>query len=245
MTMKTRPHLFGLLAGMFLAAGLVVASTVVTRAWLRISESQVITVTGSARRNVVSDLAVWHGSWVVESGSLLEAQQAVEAARKRVIQFLGASGATNFTISTIQIAELRPRVANSGDAPPPVSGYRLSQEVLVNLDDMDLVQKLDEGCIVLVRDGLVFTTSAPQFIYSKAGEAKVEMLAEATDDAMERARQIAGKGGRRLGNLRSARMGVFQINPLHGQQTSWDGNSDTTSRDKTITSVVTAVVALD
>jgi uncharacterized protein len=243
--MKHRPQLFGLLAGLFLAGGLVAASMVVTRAWLRISESQVITVTGSARRNVVSDLAVWRGSWVVESTGLLEAQQNLETARKRVVQFLEASGATNFTVSTIQITELRPRSNNSGDTPRAVSGYRLSQEVLVNLADVDLVPKLDDGCIVLVRDGLVFTTSNPQFIYSKAGEAKVEMLAEATDDAMERARQIAGKGGRKLGSLRSARMGVFQINPLHGQQTSWDGNSDTTSRDKTITSVVTAVVALD
>jgi hypothetical protein len=62
---------------------------------------------------------------------------------------------------------------------------------------------------------------------------------------MERARQIAGKGGRTVGRLRSARMGVFQINPLHSSLTSWDGNSDTTARDKTITSVVTVVVALD
>ena len=243
--MKERPQFFGLLAGMFLSAGLVVASLVLARAWLRISESQVITVTGSARRNVVSDLAIWRGSWTVEARELLSAQEALEVARERVVRFLTEMGATNHTISTIQITEIRPRSANYGDDPLPVSGYRLSQDVEVSLDDVDLVPKLDVGCIALVKDGVLFRTTSPQFIYRKAGEAKVEMLAEATDDAMERARQIAGKGNRTVGRLRSARMGVFQINPLHSSQTSWDGNSDTTARDKTITSVVAVVVALD
>ena len=44
--------------------------------------------------------------------------------------------------------------------------------------------------------------------------------------------------------LRSARMGVVQINPLYSTATSWEGVNDTSSLDKTITATVTAEFAL-
>jgi hypothetical protein len=56
---SSRPHLFGVLAGVFLAAGIAFASLVLAGAWTRISESQLISVTGSARRSVRSDLVIW------------------------------------------------------------------------------------------------------------------------------------------------------------------------------------------
>ncbi len=59
----SRPHLFGVLAGLALAAGLVFAALVFANAWTRIAESQVINVTGSARKNVRSDLVVWRASF--------------------------------------------------------------------------------------------------------------------------------------------------------------------------------------
>ena len=42
--METRPHLLGVLAGLFLAAGLVFSSFVVTRTWQRVAEAQAIAV---------------------------------------------------------------------------------------------------------------------------------------------------------------------------------------------------------
>ncbi len=66
------------------------------------------------------------------------------------------------------------------------------------------------------------------------------MLAEATKDARARAEQIATQGGRGIARLHDADQGIFQITPLHSVATSWQGESDTTSRQKTITAVVTA-----
>ena len=57
-------------------------------------------------------------------------------------------------------------------------------------------------------------------------------------DARLRAEQIAGQGGRSIQGLRNARMGVVQINPLYSAATSWEGNNDTSSLDKTITATV-------
>jgi hypothetical protein len=123
-------------------------------------------------------------------------------------------------------------------------GYRLTQTVQVQSGDVDRMVALDRESAELVEDGLLFTAQPLEFIYTKAGEAKVEMLAEATKDARERAEQISKQGRRTIDSLYSAQMGVFQITPLYQFQTSWDGMNDTSSLDKTITAVVTATFAL-
>jgi len=43
---------------------------------------------------------------------------------------------------------------------------------------------------------------------------------------------------------RSRRMGVVPINPLYPSSTSWEGNNDTRSLDKTIIASVNATFAL-
>jgi hypothetical protein len=70
------------------------------------------------------------------------------------------------------------------------------------------------------------------------------MLADATKDARARAEQIAAQGSRSIANLHDAEMGVFQITPLHESNTSGEGESDTSSMEKTITAVVTATFLL-
>jgi len=91
---------------------------------------------------------------------------------------------------------------------------------------------------------VIFSVTAPQFIYTKSGETKIEMLAEATRDARARAEQIATQGGRTIARLHDADQGIFQITPLHSVATSWQGESDTGSRQKTITAVVTTTFLL-
>jgi hypothetical protein len=73
---------------------------------------------------------------------------------------------------------------------------------------------------------------------------KIEMLAEATKNARARAEQIAANGGGGIAQLHDADMGIFQITPLHSSDTSGEGMNDTSSRQKTITAVVTATILL-
>ena len=54
----------------------------------------------------------------------------------------------------------------------------------------------------------------------------------------------ATRGGSKVPALRSAKMGVVQINPLYSSATSWEGNTHTSSLDKPITATVTATFAL-
>ncbi len=242
----SRPHLFGVLAGLALATGLVFAALVFANAWTRISESQVINVTGSARKNVRSDLVVWRANFSADAPSLLEAQQKLRADSAKVATFFTARGIEGFTASAVQIREITAKQRNEEDdtVTNVRVGYRLSQSVEVHSPDVERVPRLASDSGELLQQGVAFVSEGFEFIYTKAGDAKVEMMAEATKDARSRAEQIATQGGRAIKELRNARMGVVQINPLYSGSTSWEGNNDTSSLDKTITATITATFAM-
>jgi hypothetical protein len=241
-----RPHLFGVLAGLALAAGLVFAALVFANAWTRIAESQVINVTGSARKNVRSDLVIWRAAFSADAPTLLEAQQKLRADHAKVAAFFSQRGVEDFSASPVQIREITAKQRNDDDDTLITVrvGYRLSQSIEVRSSDVEGVPKLAGDSGELLQQGVAFVSESFEFIYTKAGDAKVEMMAEATKDARARAEQIAEQGGRAIKELRNARMGVVQINPLHSSSTSWEGNNDTTALDKTIIATVTTTFAM-
>ena len=245
-TSPSRPHLFGVLAGLALAAGLVFAALVFANAWTRISESQVINVTGSARKNVRSDLVVWRASFSTEAETLLAAQVKLRADLGKVTAFLTTHGLTEFSAAPVQIREITAKQRNEeNDTVTTVRvGYRLGQAIEVRSPDVERVPRLADDSGELLQQDVAFVSEGFEFIYTKAGDAKVEMMAEATKDARSRAEQIATQGGRAIKELRNARMGVVQINPLYSGSTSWEGNNDTSSLEKTITATIGATFAL-
>jgi len=243
---SSRPHLFGVLAGIFLAAGIAFASLVLAGAWTRISESRLISVTGSARRNVLSDLVIWRSSYHVEAPTLLDAHKRLREDFVKVQRFFTDRGLPEIAVGPVQIRELTERVTlrDGAESTTRRVGYRLVQVVEVRSPEVNRVPGLATESAELLEQGVTFVSESVEFVYTKAGEAKVEMMAEATRDARARANQIAENGGRAIHELRDARMGVIQINPLHSTATSWEGNNDTTALEKTITATVSASFSL-
>ncbi|MDX2110554.1 MAG: SIMPL domain-containing protein [Verrucomicrobiota bacterium] len=236
-----RPHLFGLLAGLFLSTALVFSAFMVANTWTRISDSQTIGVTGSARKNIRSDLVVLRGSTAFEAPTLKEAQAGLRESIAKVEGFLKARSITSYELLPVRISQLYTTVQNEYDERTQRTvGFRLSQSWEIQSSAVTEIPKLASEAAELIDQGIAATWSDPEYIYTKAGEAKLEMLAEATKDARARAELIAGQGGRKLGALRSAKMGVFQITPLYSTDTSWDGMNDRTSLEKTISSTVQA-----
>ncbi len=241
----TRPHLFGLVAGLFLAAGLCFASLILTHAWTRIAESQVINVTGSARKNIRSDLIVWRANFTVDATTLLDAQLKLQTDYAKISTFLKAHGLAEFSAHPVQIREMTAQRHSDDESTAVVRvGYRLTQSIEVRSAEVERVPKLASDTGELLQQDVSFVSEGFEFIYTKAGEAKVEMMAEATKDARSRAEQIAEQGGRTIKELRSAHMGVVQINPLYSTSTSWEGNNDTSTLEKTITATIAATFGL-
>jgi hypothetical protein len=233
-----------LLAGLFLAAGLCLASLILANAWTRLYESQVISITGSARRNVTSDLVIWRARFSVQADTLMAAQQRLKEDRAKVEAWLRLHAIQDFQLQPVQIADIRSRGNKDDDTTTKLIGYRVSQNVEIVSDKVDQVPRIASDSTALLEQGVAFVSEQMDFIYTKAGEAKIELMAEATKDARARAEQIAAQGGRTIKGLRSARMGVVQINPRYSTATSWEGNNDTSSPEKTMITTVNATFAL-
>jgi hypothetical protein len=245
---STRPHLFGLLAGLFLATGISFASIVMARAWTRIHESQLIDVTGSARKNVRADLVIWHASFSVEAPTLLAAQQQLTADRVRIDAWLAAHRLNEVSALPVQIRDLTVQRLEQTKTQQTTRetrvGYKLTQALVVRSPEVERLPRLAGGASELIEQGVSLASDGFEFIYTPVAGAKIEMMAEATKDARQRAEQIAQQGGRKLNQLQTARMGVVQINPLYSSATSWEGNNDTTSLEKTIIATVNATFSL-
>jgi len=241
-------NLGGTLLGLCLAAGLIISSMQVTRAWLHIADSQVVTVTGAARQDVISNQAIWTAVYSVEADTMQEAQQKLAEYAKKVGVFFKLHQVTNAEISAITIQRLKPQAGQNDFSDPATKktiGYHLQQSVRLESEDVSNLVKLEQQSVELVTQGVELDDQGIQFNYTKSAEAKIEMLAEATKDARQRAEQIASQGGRKIRALKTAKMGVFQITPRNSNETSAEGMNDTGSKDKTIRAVVTAIFTLD
>ena len=86
----------------------------------------------------------------------------------------------------------------------------------------------------LIDAGVELNSYTPEYYYTKLAELKIKMIEAATKDANNRAEKIAINAGSKLGGLKNAEMGVFQISAENSSEDySWGGNFNTTSKKKT------------
>ena len=113
-------------------------------------------------------------------------------------------------------------------------GYRLRQSIKVESSDVDKVETISREISELLDKGIQISGNYLNYYYTKLADLKIEMLAEATADARNRAETIAKSAGARLGGLQTANMGVFQITAPNSsdEDYSWGGTFNTTSKKK-------------
>ncbi len=243
----SRPHLFGVLAGLFLAVGLAVAASILARTWIHLKESQIVTTSGSARNNVKSDLIVWDSVLQAEQKTLPEAHAKFEHDFAIVSSFLREHGYPDYSVSPVRIQEIYRGPAkpeSETDTSREIVGYRLQQNIQISSPKVDSLTHLAAESLLLTAQNIALQTHEIKFIFTKVEETRVQMAAAATSDARRRAEEIAKQGGRVIAHLRTARMGVVQVNPMYSTATTWEGNNDTSTLDKTITVTVNAEFTL-
>jgi len=244
--------------GIFFAVANVVCVALIVWAYLTIKlEPKTITVTGSAKKAIVSDLVTWSGTISAKDTNLVQAYNTLKASSDKVGDYLLKQGipASEITFSAIETTrrfhqEIIPAAqaaigAPGGPVPPTVittdkvESYTLAQSVSLESHDMARVPGVSRSITSLIRDGVEIDSGAPRYLYTKLSELKIDMLAEATKDATMRAQQIVNNANGALEKLVEAKMGVMQINPKNVSAVSDTGNNDTTSYEKEITAIVT------
>lgn len=239
------PQLFwGMIA---LAAGLVVASAFTAGAVKGLRRSDdVIEVTGSAKRPIRSDVAIWRLSVTAQGATVQEASAGLDAPTQRVLTFLRQNSVPDsvMTLGAL-VPEPQYRMLENGTTTSEVLGYRVTQYFEVRSTDVNGIKVLDQRADALIREGVPLTSNAPEYLYTRLADVRTQMLADATEDAHRRAEAIAKSVGSEIGGVRSARMGVFQITPRNSTEVSDYGINDTSSLDKDITAVVRVSFSVD
>ena len=229
-----------ILAVIIFTAGMVISTYKVSNSLIEIKGSNTITVTGSAKQQLKSDLIVWQGTFSRQAKTTAEAYTQLSEDKVKVLKYLDSKGvdAKLRTVSAVYTMPIYETNFN-GMTTNNILSYRLSQTVEIRSNGVEEITQLSRDITELIQQGVEFQSNPPQYYYTKIADLKVSMLAEATKDAKLRAEQISTNTGSIIGKLKSAKMGVFQITPLYSTEISDYGINDTSSLDKEITAVVT------
>lgn len=203
------------------------------------SNKNTITVTGAAKKQILSDLVVWRGNFSAQYPQLPEAYARLNQDQAKVKTYLLQQGIEEkdivfSSINTIPLYQTNPNGTQSN----LLEGYRLFQSVEIKSGDVEKITGISRTSTELINQGVQFESQPPQYFYTKLNDLKVTMLGEAAKDAKLRAEQLASNSGGKIGGLRSSKMGVFQITPLNSTEVSDYGINDTSSLEKEITAVV-------
>lgn len=238
----------GLVAfGVILALGLVISTNMVSKTVLRTKlTNQTITVKGYAEKEITSDWGSWYGEFSTRSANLTDGYAKLEGDLAEVQAYLEKTGVAKdaMDISAVHTTTLYKRT-EKGQQTHEIEGYRLSRSVSVSTSDVQLISKLARESTALIKQGVEFSSGSPSYIYTKIDDLKIEMLGAATKDARRRAEVLASNSGSRVGKLRSASQGVFQITSAYSTEVSDYGRYDTSSIDKSIKAVVTVRYTID
>ncbi|MDI3504555.1 MAG: uncharacterized protein PWP64_1491 [Candidatus Cloacimonadota bacterium] len=121
-----------------------------------------------------------------------------------------------------------------------LTGHNLNQRVFVLSQDLDKIEDLALDPDFFAKRNMVLQNSNLEYLYTKLPELKQELLAAATEDALARAQEISGSAQTKLGKMREARAGVFQITEPYSTDVSDYGIYNTETRQKSISVTLTA-----
>lgn len=237
-----------------LSVGFIIGAFILSSTWRKVASSNVtIAVTGSASKQIKSDLGIWEGSFANESASMTDAYAKLQESNIKVKNYLISFGFPEdkiifSSINTRSLYESKSKndMFGTGDVTTgKVIGYSLSQNVSVESQDVDKIDKLSRTVTELINQGIAINSESPKFLYTKLSDLKIEMIGLASQDAKVRAEQIAKATGNSVGDVRSSKTGVIQINAKNSTEVSDYGVNDVSSLEKTITAVVNVSFSLD
>lgn len=225
---------------LILAIGLIVTAFIIANTWRYVSRSNVtVTVTGSASKDIKSDYAIWRASYSNEGATLQDAYSKLKVTDEKVKNYLMSKGFTQDQIVMSAINTTTNYVNDQQGIPTSqVSGYSLTKNFSIESKDVEKMDKISREATELINEGVEINSPTPEFLYTKIGDLKVEMIGLAAADAKVRAEQIANSTNNSIGEVRSSKMGVIQINAKNSTEVSDYGVNNTSSIDKTITVVV-------
>jgi len=206
------------------------------------NRGDVITVTGSAKKRIVSDYIVWDASLTSQKPSAAAAVEQLAGWTTRVRAFLHAQGIKPEELTVDPISTQTP--GETDENGNKITSYRLTRSLEERSDRVPAAADAAERSSALLREGIPLAAGSPAYVYTDIPALRPQLLAQATKDAQQRARVLVDASGARLGKLRGVSVGVFQITAPNSTDVSDYGEYDTSTLRKDVSAVVNVTFAL-
>lgn len=221
-----------------LAVGMIAGGYLLGNGLLRAKDAErAVTVRGLAERDVTADLATWTISYSTTSTDIGAAQAKVREDTATIEGFFKELG---FPADALQ-----PTGANvTSFTTDGVTSYTVRQRLALRTTDVDRAQKAVARQFDLVSRGVFLEEgSGMAYTFTKLNDIKPAMVAEATKDARAAAQQFAKDSDSRVGKIRDATQGYFEVAARDGDSGGGWGQAD--SPYKKVRVVTTVSFTLD
>lgn len=212
----TTPRL--VLPALLLGLGTATAGALIAQALPRIRPPErIVTMKGIAEREVVADVALWPIAFSATGDDLAVAEVVLARSRETVLAFLGRHGIDTASVQ-VQRLTVRDRQAVDYGSDNARTRYVLRQTLMVRSGDATKIRDASQAVGELVEAGVVFGAEneyrdGPTYLFTKLNDLKPEMIREATAAARRAAEEFGRDSGARVGAIRRASQGLFEILP--------------------------------
>lgn len=200
--------------------------------------AKTMSVVGLAEQDFESDLIVWDLNYSVRNMNMKDAYSMLKQQNNVVKEYLKSKGLSDDEMIFNAVThyadndwEWNETARRSFEV---FKGYVLTQSIRIESTDVEKIEKISREVTELLDQGIQIDMNNVSYYYTKLADLKIEMLANATKDARNRAETIAKNAGSSLGGLKTANMGVFQITAPNSadEDYSWGGTFNTSSKQK-------------
>jgi hypothetical protein len=211
--MENKNAVLGLLIGL----GLAIAGFFIGRGFIKSKTvDRYVTVKGISERDVIANKGFWAIRFAVTDNELNSAQAKINRDRSIILNFLRTNNISE-EFTELQNLSVQDKVANAYNNNFNQNRYVISQTIMVRSENPSLLEKVSQKVGDLVDQGVVLagdnygSGSRPSYLFNGLNQLKPEMIAEATENARSSAEKFAADSGSKIGGIRKANQGVFQI----------------------------------
>ena len=228
-----------LLLGVLIGAGVAAGGYFIGQGFYRAHAERYVSVKGLAERDVKADLGSWTIGYTAAGPDLTSANDKLDQDQTAVLAFASRHGFSADEVAvqptTVTDTFANPYGASRLDA---AQRFVIKGAIQIRSTNVDEVRKASQGTGDLVKQGVALGENypqAPQYFFTRLNDIRPPMLAEATRSARAVAEQFAADSHSRLGPIRRANQGVFEISGRDDRS----GSDDQGSIDKKVRLVTT------
>lgn len=211
---------------------------------LRGSENT-ISVTGSAKERVSSDIGKFSGSWSRQTSKFAISGGYTDLAVDlgKIKTFLKSEGVTDEEIAVDPSSSYTEYdYDEKGNRIMSSERIVLRQNIIVTSSDLAKIKKVADDASEIVKRGVYFEAQPAQYLYSseKLATIRVSLMSKAITDAKSRADAIAEATGAKVSKLATASSGVVQLLRPDSVDVEDYGTYDTSTIEKDVMVTVRA-----